>query len=184
VILAEQAIYRGLLPDGSTMQPLRVREIETIDTITMATGVGTLPTTFLEAIRVVEAATPRRPLTYISPEQADIDYASRPSGSGQFYTIIGSSIYGYPRGSTSFELTHYAMPTTINGDGAVVDTILTAYPMIYLAGVLAMVAYNLDDNEKMTKHLAMLKGAVGAANGIVQNQKLMNSPVRFRRQVR
>lgn len=184
VPLAEGAIFRGLLPDGSTMQPLRVREIETIETVVMASGVGTLPTNFLQQTRVVELASPRRPLKYISPEQADVDYSSRPSGPGLHYTIVGMSIYGYPAGSTSFEVTQYGMPSTIYGDGDTVDTVLSAYPMIYLSAVLAMAAYNFNDDDKITKHLAMLKGSISAANGVVQTIKLGNSDVRFRRNVR
>ena len=60
--------------------PLRVREMETIATLTPVSGVVTLPADYLEYERVSEALSTRRTLDYVTPDQAERWYPDGAAG--------------------------------------------------------------------------------------------------------
>ena len=64
--------------------PLRVREMETIATLTPAAGVVTLPADYLEYERVSEALSSRRTLDYVTPDQAERWYPDGAAGVADF----------------------------------------------------------------------------------------------------
>lgn len=162
ITLAEGTLNYGMKGDGHDLDPLRTRDMETSSTLTPTSGVVTLPSTFLEARRVVEVTSPRRPLDYITPEMADHYYPSRSSGLANHYTIIGSSLYTFPLASNSIEVQHYrTIPALASTDP---NWLLTKSPNVYLRATLFQAALFLQDQAQAALHLPLLRALVGGLN--------------------
>src|SRR5687767_6990597 len=76
IMQAEQVFNHG----SESIDPLRVRDMETIDSLSPTSNVYTLPSDYLQYRRVTEEASPRRPLDYIDPMGVDQLYPLRASG--------------------------------------------------------------------------------------------------------
>lgn len=181
VTIGESYIYDGI----DTLQPLRCRLMETISTITLTSGVGPLPATYLQWRRVVEVTSPRRELEWAAPAYFDQQYASRSGGPASVFTIIGSNLYVAPVTGSDIEMTHYAKPTALDStDDTSTNPILLAYPQIYLRACQAAACEWLKDWQEMQVQNQLLKGSIYAINREVQMDALAKSPLTFRRQVR
>jgi len=162
IVLAENVLNFGMMSAEYTLDPLRVRDMETVISLTPTAGVVTLPSTFLEPRRVVEEASIRRPLEYITPETVDYYYPTRPSGLSAHYTIIGSSLYMFPLSSNDIEVHHYrSIPPLASNDP---NWLLTKSPNIYLRASLMQAALFVKDDAEATKQGIMLKALVSGMN--------------------
>ena len=162
VTLGENILNFGMKSADTDLSPLRVRDMEVITSLTPSSGVVTLPDTFLEPRRVVEKASERRPLEYITPEMADYMYPARNSGLACHYTIIGSSIYTFPLASNDIEVEHYrTIPPLETNDP---NWLLTKSPNIYLRATLFQAALFIGDDNEATKQSLMLKALVAGMN--------------------
>lgn len=162
IVLAESVLNFGLKSPEYEVEPLRVRDMETISPLTPTAGVCTLPSTFLEPRRVVEEASIRRPLEYITPETVDYFYPTRPSGEANHYTIIGSSLYMFPLTSSNIEVHHYrTIPPLASNDP---NWLLTKNPNVYLRASLLQAAMFVKDDAEATKQGVMLKALVAGMN--------------------
>lgn len=174
IVLAE-----GMLNFGTDeINPLRVRDMETISSLTPSSGVVTLPSTFLEPRRVVEKASVRRPLEYITPEMADYYYPDRASGLANHYTIIGSSLYTFPLAANDIEVEHYrTIPPLASNDP---NWLLTKSPDIYLRASLFQAAMFIRDDEEAVKQGAILKAFVAGMNSTNMRANHVNAGVYLR----
>lgn len=118
---------------------LRCREMETVDDLTPSSSVCTLPTDYLEYKRVVELASIRRPLSYITEDAADQLYPTRESGLACHFMIVGSSLTALPLSANDIELTYYAAVPALSGS-ATTNWLLTKLPNLYLHGMMMMAA--------------------------------------------
>lgn len=159
IMLAENVLNYG----SEEIEALRVREMETVSTVTMASGVGTVPTGFLQHIRAVEGTTSRRLLSYITPDAAEILYPTRSSGIPANFTIIGDSLYVFPLTDNSIEFTHYSAIPALS-DSAPTNWLLTKAPGVYLRTSLLMAAEFIKDNEEMVKQAQMAKSLIAGLN--------------------
>lgn len=152
------------------MAGLRIREMETIATLTPTAGVCTLPTDYLQYRRVTIPSSLRRELSYITPSVSDDLYPDRGAGSSCNFTIIGSSLYMFPTTSSDLELTYYQKIPDLAADG---DTnwLLTAHPLIYLHGALFNVAMIQQWSDLQGRSAAMLKTLV---SGLMTSNELAN----------
>jgi hypothetical protein len=73
---------------------LRLRQMETTDDLTPTSNVCTLPTDYIEYKRVVEKASIRRKLAYITEDAADELYPTRSSGLACHFMILGETLSG------------------------------------------------------------------------------------------
>jgi len=149
---------------GDSDPPLRCREMEAVASLTPSSGVCTLPTDYLEYRRVVEDASTRRELTYITPDQAEVLYPSRIGGLGSNFTIIGSSLYTFPLVSNDVELTYYQKIDNLD-DGTPENWVLTKAPQVYLRGCLMFLADYVRDNDELAKNGTALRALVAGLNG-------------------
>ena len=180
--LAEQAIFQGLFPDGaapSEMPPLRVQEMETVATITITTGSGSLPADYLQWRRVVEIVSPRRPLEWLPPNAADELYPSRTSGLANHFTIIGTTIRPFPVTSNNLEMTYFGQPATLVGGGTTTSAFLSKYSGIYLAGCSAFAAHWKRDVEEMQRQLSLMKALIAGANRVFDRTQTANMGMTF-----
>lgn len=145
--LAEQRIYYG-----EANSP-KVRCAAMRQHTTLANGVR--PAGFLEAIKVAEANSPERFLTY-RPMARMPDEIRAFSWDGG--TLVLSSDQGFP-----VDLTYYAKLTTPSAD---TDTnwLLTSSPRIYLSAIVAEVGMWSRDDALAARELTNYAGAVNALN--------------------
>ncbi|RUW04046.1 MAG: hypothetical protein E5X94_00625 [Mesorhizobium sp.] len=145
-------------------EPLRCREMEVVTSLTPASGVCTLPTDYLQYRRVVEDASTRRELTYITPDQAEVLWPSRFGGLGSNFTIIGSSLYTFPLVSNDVELTYYQKLANLDGT-TTTNWLITKAPQVYFRGCLMFISDYVRDNDEAAKHGAALRTLVAGLNG-------------------
>lgn len=144
VALAEDVINNG---SESVSNPLRVREMMAVTDMTPVDGVCTLPSDYLQYRRVVEKASIRRPLQYVTPDYADQTYPDRAGGLACDFTIVGDSLYTFPVSANDIELTYYqAVPALDGGDTSSTNWLLTKHPYLYLhAAALQLAIFVRDD---------------------------------------
>lgn len=125
IALAEEAIYNGI----GAITPLRVSGMVT----STGTGLPTVPTDFLEAIRLTTTQSGETTVvTYLPPQNLAVlqgDYSS-----SLFFTVIGDQIETWPTIS-SYTLHYYKRFATLSGSNTT-NWILTNAPGIYLHGCL------------------------------------------------
>lgn len=157
VVLTESVFNYGDEPNG--VHPLRTRDMETTATVTMTSGVGALPSDFLEAIKVKDPGSTTRDIQYAPADWLDENY---PQGQDetypQFYTIIGSSLYC----PIDVSLTYYAQIGTITGNDGATNWLLTKAPNAYLYGGLMHYSIYAKAPEAAGAYRALMVNAMGA----------------------
>jgi hypothetical protein len=115
---------------------LRVRQQETAGTITMSSGVGTVPTDYLAWKRCTWPGDTGMQLEYVHPDWRRAAYPTQPSGTPKVFTIEGSSIITSPYDSnnTSLNFLYYAKVPGLQANTT--NWLMTAYPDVYLFGTL------------------------------------------------
>jgi hypothetical protein len=149
---------------------LRVRQMEDVESLTPSSGVYTLPTDYLQYRRVVEEASIRRELTYITPDGVDEMYPDRSAGLSSHFTIIGSSLYTFPTSSNDLELTYYQKIPELTAS-ATTNWLLLAHPMAYLHASLFHLGLFRRDSELQDRSLLMMASAVA---GLVGTDEMAN----------
>lgn len=141
------------------MEPLRVREMIAIDDLTPASGACTLPSDYLQYVRVVEKASIRRELKYVAPTYADQSYPDRSGGLACDFTIVGSTLTMYPVSGNDIELTYYqAIPDL--SDSNTTNWLLTKQPNLYLHGGLFQVAMITKDSALFDRSAALVQSII------------------------
>jgi hypothetical protein len=135
---------------------LRCRQMETVADLTPTSNVCTLPTDYLEYKRVVEKASIRRRLSYITEDAADRLYPTRSSGLACHFMIVGSSLTALPLSANNIELTYYAKVPALS-DSATTNWLLTAHPGLYVA-VCKMYAAEYVEEDEIVQKEALLVG--------------------------
>lgn len=125
------------LAEGHFNRGLRHRKMVTRVDLTPTDNVCTLPDDYLAYLRVVELASIRRELEFISPNVADQMYPAQVGGLASHFTIIGDDLTAYPLSSNDIELTYYAKLEPLSGSVAS-NWLLVASPELYLRGAQLM----------------------------------------------
>ncbi len=139
------------LAEGHFNLELRCREMVTTSADnTPTSGAITLPTDFVQMVRVVEQTSPRRELSYIPAQTADRNYDNT-AGVSSEYTIIGTTLKTYPLSSNDLELTYYQQIPALS-DSNTTNWLLDKYPNIYLAtSIMEAARYFRDEEEYRTQ---------------------------------
>lgn len=159
ITMAENVLNFG----SDEIEPLRVREMETISTVTMISGVGTVPAGFLQLIRAVEGTSSRRLLNYITADAAEKLYPTRSAGVPASFSIIGSNLYVYPLTDNSVELTYYGAIPALS-DSNTSNWLLTKAPGVYLRTSLVMANTFIRNVEQAGLQAQMAKSLIGGLN--------------------
>lgn len=158
---------------------LRCRQMETVTDLTPTANVCTLPTDYLEYKRVIEKASIRRPLAYITEEGADSLYALRPSGLACHFMIVGSSLTALPLSANAIELTYYAKVPALSGS-ATTNWLLTAHPGLYLHTCLMYAAEFVEDDAKLAKETQFVGQLLEQIHALDNRAKFANAGVTLR----
>ncbi len=167
ITLAENVLNYGM---GDDFQPLRVRDMETVVSLVSATGVATIPTDYLQYRRLVPASGNRYPIKYTSPDGADVLYPTGQAGLPCHFTIIGSSLYTYPKTSDNVELTYYAKIPALTVSNTT-NWLLTKAPGIYLRASLMQAAEFIKDDAEAQKQTAICRALM---NGLSNSDFMAN----------
>lgn len=147
----------------STMQvKCKLVDLEGTATVTIAAGVGTLPTDFVGMRSIYWNDSLSQPLQYITPEQFD---AMRSWGEGDtyFYTISGTTIRTSNTETGSAIMTYNARFVPLSGSNAS-NAILASYPDAYLYGSLAQGFIYTQDDANAAKYSALFSSAMDRIN--------------------
>jgi hypothetical protein len=155
---------------------LRCRQMEATTSLTPSSNVCTLPSDYLEYKRVVEEASTRRALEYITEDAADLLYASRTSGLSNHFMIEGSSLTALPLSSNDIELTYYQALTPLSAS-ATTNWLITAMPNLYLHGSLMQAAEFVNDDAMLARETALTSRYVDILNEADNRAKFGNAGI-------
>jgi hypothetical protein len=159
IVQSEQVFNHG----SESIDPLRVRDMETVDSLSPTNNVYTLPDDYLQYRRVTEEASSRRALDYIDPMGVDQLYPLRTSGYSNHFTIIGNSLYTYPLSTNDVELVYYASIPALT-DVATTNWLMTKAPSLYLRMSLMFAADFIKDEAAVAKNAQMAKALIDGMN--------------------
>ena len=149
IALAENEIFRA------HVTPLRVREMETEATLTVANLAASLPADYLDARYIKLDNSTRDTLYYFPPEKW------KPSSYG-YFTIVGNEIR-LPTGvSNDLKLVYYAKPEPLATTAT--NTILDNYYTAYLEGALKFAFSYVRDTPKAQLAQGALDNFLATAN--------------------
>lgn len=159
VTMAENWLNYG----SENVPPLRVKEMESITTLTPVSGAAALPSGFLEWLRVAEATSSKRTLEYITPNEGKRLYPTDVAGLGERFTIIGTSIYTFPLVQNTINLIYYqAIPAL--SDTNTTNWLLTKSPGIYLRATLVQANDFIKNTAEMTTQAQLASALIAGLN--------------------
>lgn len=159
---------------------LRVREMETKSSLTPdGNGVCTLPADYIEAKRVVELASIRRPLEYITEDAADDFYPTRPSDLACHYMILGETLTALPISTNNIELTYYQEVPALSTQNTT-NWLLAKSPNLYLHTCLMYAAEWLHEDAEISKETAFVTRFVELLQGADNRAKFGNAGMTLR----
>lgn len=160
IALAENEIFRA------HVTPLRVREMETEATLTVANLAASLPADYLDARYIKLDNSTRETLYYFPPEKW------KPSSYG-YFTIVGNEIR-LPNGvSNDLKLVYYAKPEPLATTAT--NTILDNYYTAYLEGALKFAFSYVRDTPKAQLAQGALDNFLATAN--LKNKVALAGPL-------
>lgn len=164
------------LAEGMFNTELRCREMETVTSLTPVSNVCTLPSDYLEYKRVVEVASIRRPLDYITEDAADTLYPTRCAGLACHFSIVGNSLTAFPLSSNDIELTYYKQIPALT-EANKINWLLTRMPNLYLHTCLMYAAELTKDEEQFAKEAVLAKQMLSSLQSLDNRAKFGNAGV-------
>lgn len=115
---------------------LRVRQMEG-EATSVASEYMDLPNDFVELRDIQWQGSPRRQLSYVTPEYADLYDSSGAAGTPRYYTIVGNQIrlVPAPDATTTIRISYWQKVPALSGSNTT-NWLLTAFPDAYLYGCL------------------------------------------------
>jgi hypothetical protein len=157
------------LAEAQMSTDLKTRSMET--KVNLATVAGTktvaLPTDMLEMRRLQVVGTYNQPLSYRSPDELSIDYASNQSAQPIVFTVVGGNIElaPIPDAVYSLELTYQQRIPALS-DLNTTNWLLTNWPNAYLyASLLAAMPFIMND-ARLATWAQLYSQAVEGINGV------------------
>jgi len=136
----------------------KLSQWDTSATVSLTTGVGSLPSDFAQAITVTYGAGDYT-IDYLPNTQFDAYAAGDESGEPEYFTIRGTSLRVYPYVTGDVTLAYTARFTALS-NSATTNSLLTLFPDAYLHGSLASAYSFLMNPEKVAEHMSLFEGAV------------------------
>jgi hypothetical protein len=155
---------------------LRMRQMETTATLVPVSNLCTLPTDYIEYKRVVEVASIRRPLDYITEDAADRLYPDRASGLACNFTILGTQLMAFPLSTNNIELTYYQKIPGLTSTNTT-NWLLTAHPNAYLHACLLYVGEFIKDADRVATESQFLQSYFDLMNAVENRGKFGNAGV-------
>jgi len=145
----------------------RLEQWATSASVSLTSGVGSLPSDFHKAISV-SYGSGKYTLEYLPKKQFDDAAAPAESSEPAWYTIVGSQIKVYPLVTGTVTLNYMAEFTYLS-DSATTNSLLTMFPDAYLEGSLLQACVWTRDMEGMQIHAPLFDAAVQRVKKYVFN---------------
>jgi len=155
---------------------LRCRQMEATTSLVPASNVCTLPSDYLEYKRVVELASIRRRLDYITEDAADGLYPTRASGLSCHFMIVGSSLTALPLSSNNIELTYYQKVPALS-DSNTSNWLLAAHPTLYLHTCLLYAAEFVKNDAVLLRETKWVETYIDTIAALDNRAKFGNAGV-------
>lgn len=143
--------------------PLRVREMETLASITMTNGVGTLPTDYLQYKTARSMSSLPNPLSYATGSYTNGAYADGAAGLSTTFSITGSTIYVFPTSGVDVDLVYYAAIPTLSVS-VTSNWLLAKMPNLYLHAALMHLAMFIRDEALLARSQAVVAATIDGLN--------------------
>lgn len=152
------------LCESRIRRDVRVRDMETVSTLSVTAQTEALPTGFLKERRLVVSGSPNGPIKYLAPDRFWESSAATESGTPVAYTIEDGNFVFAPAPSSVSILVNYIKAYDALSDDADTNWLLTNHYDIYLYGSVAEAANYIDDNERALKYDQLYQRAVDQVN--------------------
>lgn len=146
VAQAEQRIYNGARPPMPS-DPVRIKEMETVETLAVTNGEAPLPADWLGFNRLSWSGGQKSVPVYIPPAEFRMRLGSDAGSAPILYTIEGSKLYTLPIVTGMLNVAYYKRLTPLVADAST-NAILTTAPDVYFNGVLMGAYRYLRDVER------------------------------------
>lgn len=171
IALCENRLYNG----GFGSNPLRVSAMQNQDTGTSSSQVITLPTGYLETIRLsVTSGGLNYPLEYIEPNTFSV--YENTAGVPLFYTSINGSIKTAPSNDLPYTHDYYKKFDALTAS-ATTNWIITNAPHLYLYGCLYEAYKYINDESRANDYMAQFANAIEGLNKS-EAKKFQATPMR------
>lgn len=150
----------------------RLAQFETTATVTLVSGVGSLPSDFYAA-KALRYPAGDYTLEFVPLGGFDEKAAPDTSGEPVIYTIRGGQILVYPLASADFTLVYTATFTPLSA-AATTNTIITKFPDAYLNGSLYHACVWSRDQEGIATHKGLFEESIGRIRSYVDQYKYPN----------
>jgi hypothetical protein len=164
------------LAEGIFNGKLRMRQMETTTTLVPVSNLCTLPSDYLEYKRVVEVASIRRRLDYITEDASDALYPDRAAGLACNFTILGTQLQAFPLSSNNIELTYYQKIPGLTSTNTT-NWLLTAHPNAYLHACLLYIGEYIKDADRISTESQFLQSYIDLMNSLEMRGKFGNAGV-------
>jgi hypothetical protein len=157
ITLAEQRIFNG----GTYNDPVRISDMQTRDSGTIASQSIALPSGYLETLRLaVTTGGQNYALEYISP--SEFSRYENQSGNPQYFTVVNNAIKTAPNGGLDYIHDYYKRfdPLATTSTNA----LLTSAPGVYLYGTLLEASPYLGNDPRIATWQQMFVEAVNGVN--------------------
>lgn len=144
---------------------IRIREMQTSETITLTAGVGTYAlsnlTRFLEVQAIQLNGGSKAVLPFSSLPTMLTKYANAASGEPQEYSISGGNLIFRPIPDSAYSLTiYYFQAFEPLSDSVTTNTLLTRSPAAYLYGTLLQTAPYMYDDPRLATWETLYRRAI------------------------
>jgi hypothetical protein len=161
ISFATDSFNHGIPANG--IAPLRTREMETLASITMTDGVGTLPTDYLQYKTAKSMSSLPNPLSYATGSYTDGAYADGAAGLSTTFSITGSTIYVFPTSGVDVDMVYYAAIPTLS-DSNTSNWLLAKMPSLYLHASLMHLAMFTRDDALLARSQAIVAATIDGLN--------------------
>ena len=134
---------------------LRTWEMETSASVTMSSGIGTLPADYLEWLAATWTSTDARSqdLRYMEPNSEEWRLRFRPNTDPQMFSILASNIRIKPVQTGNITFSYYGKLASLTSTNST-NWLLTKAPDIYVSYSLAEAYSYLKDEARTDKYMA------------------------------
>lgn len=161
IAFATDGFNHGVAARG--IAPLRVRDMETLASITMTDGVGTLPADYLQYKTAKSMSSLPNPLSYSTGSYTNAAFADGAAGLSTTFSITGSTIYVFPTSGVDVDMVYYAAIPALSVSNTT-NWLLTKLPMLYLHASLMHLAMFVKDDGLLARSQAMVASTIDGLN--------------------
>ena len=163
-----------IIPDFITLAEKRIngdlnaRLQDTVVLLPTVAGTITIPvpSDMIDIRSVVLQSSPNTVLDYLTPDQFNMQYSYKVSGSPRCFTVIGGQIYMGPIPDSIYnvQLTYRAALPSLATNGT--NYLMTQYPAVYLNATLCEALDYIRDLEKLPVWQAKYKESILTVNSV------------------